>query len=155
MEECLSIWKDPDTIVTTCQSNIWGAEWQGGVERFAFFALLKSSWLLRSAFSVPSKAKMPMQKSNNFIKLSLSVIFLFSFTWILLKCNAKTTFYILRMQHVCCHSYFSSLSSTFGKTWFFWNLKLFECATQIANLFADNLGQVWSVCVAAVRILLE
>lgn len=100
MEECLSIWKNLDTMVTTYQSNILSSR---GCRTICIFPLLKSFSLLWSAFSVAARAKMPMHRSTDIIKLGLSVIFLFGFTWVLSNCNAKTTFLILRMQHVCSH----------------------------------------------------
>lgn len=138
----MTLWQQP------IRATYWMAE---GVELFAFFPLMKSFWLLWSAFSVAARAKIPMHRSTDIIKLVLSVIFYlvslgFSPKWIAMP---KPHFqYSECSMFAGIYSYCSSLSTTFGKAWFFWNLKLFECATQITNVFRENIGQVWSVFVA-------
>lgn len=153
MEECLSIWKNLDTMVTTYQSNILSSR---GCRTICIFPLLKSFWLLWSAFSVAARAKMPMHRSTDIIKLGLSVIFyLVSLGFSQIAMPKPHFWYSECSMFAVTYSYFSSLSTTFGKAWFFWNLKLSQCANPITNIFAENIGQVWSVFLAAVTILLE
>lgn len=152
MGECSSIWKKSwhyGNNLSEQHMRYWVAE---RVARFAIFSLhLKSSWLLRSAFSLPARAKIPTHRYTDIIKLPLSVIFYsvsLGFSQITMP---KPHFrYSECSMFAVSYSYFSSLPSMFGKPWFFWNLKCSECASQIANVFADNLGQVWSILVAAV-----
>lgn len=89
---------------------------------------------------------MPMHKSTDIIKLVLSVIFyLVSLGFSRIAMPKPHFRYSECSMFAVTYSYFSSLSTTFGKAWFFWNLNLSDCATQITNVFTENVGQVWSL----------
>lgn len=155
MEECLSIWKNLDTVVTTYQSNILNDR---GCRSICISPPLEI--LLTSLLSILSGSQGQDAYAQEQTSLSWSYLWFFylvslgfSPKWIAMP-KPHFQYSECRMFAVT-YSYCSSLSTTFGKAWFFWNLKLSECATQITNVFAENIGQVWSVFVAAVRILLE
>lgn len=86
---------------------------------------------------------MPMHVSTEIVKLVLSVIFyLVSLGFSRIAMPKPHFRYSECSMFAVTRSYFSSLSTTFGKAWFFWNLKLSERATQITNVFTESVGQV-------------
>lgn len=101
MEECLSIWKNLDTVITTYQSDILSGR---GYRTICIFS--SPEILLTSLLSILSGSQGQDAYACEHWDHQVGLIcdFLLGFTWLLSNCNAKTPFSIFRMQHVCSHS---------------------------------------------------